>query len=99
MGLSHEHVGSKIPEKNQYLYAHQSRVTYHSLLWDTLYYTWKCVNCVKVVDFEYHRQLSVFSAANSKLHSNYWYLGVKWNCILIYSKMIYKLGVFTIENM
>ena len=23
--------------KNQYLYAHQSRITYHSLLWDTLY--------------------------------------------------------------
>ena len=39
------------------------------------------------VDFKYHRQLSVFSAANSKLHSNYWYLVVKCNCTLIYSKI------------
>ena len=64
------------------------------------YYTWKCVKCLKVVDFEYYKQLSVFSAANSKLHSNYWYLDVKWNCILIYSKIRYinYVVIFTIEN-
>ena len=28
--------------KNQYLYAHQSSITYHSLLWDTLYYSYLC---------------------------------------------------------
>ena len=53
------------------------------------YYTWKCVKVLKVVDFKHYRQISVFSAANSKLHSNYWYLDVKWNCILIYSKITY----------
>ena len=37
MPLTQEHVGSKKKIKNQYLYAHQSRITYHSLLWDTLY--------------------------------------------------------------
>ena len=58
------------------------------------YYTWKCVKCLKVVDFENYRQLSVFPAANSKLHTNHWYLDVKWNCILIYSKIRYINWLF-----
>ena len=32
------------------------------------YYTWKCVRFFKVIDFEYYRLISAFSAANSKLH-------------------------------
>ncbi len=40
-----------------------------------------------MVEFEYYRQISVFSAVNSKLHSNYWYLDVKWKCILIHSEI------------
>ena len=53
------------------------------------YYTWKCVKGLKVVDFKHYRQISVFSATNSKLHSNYWYLDVKWKCISIYSEIKY----------
>ena len=53
------------------------------------YYRWKCVKSLKVVDFKNYRQMTVFSAANSKLHSNYWYLDVKWKCISIYSEIKY----------
>ena len=53
------------------------------------YYIWKCVKCLQVVEFEYYTQKSVFSAVNSKLHSNYWYLDVKWKCILIPSEIRY----------
>ena len=53
------------------------------------YYRWKCVKSLKVVDFKNYRQMPVFSAANSKLHSNYWYLDVKWKCISIYSEIKY----------
>ena len=53
------------------------------------YYIWKCVKCLQVVEFEYYRQISVFSAVNSKLHSNYWYLDVKWKCILFHSEIRY----------
>ena len=32
--------------------------------------TQKCVECLKVVGFDYYRQISVFSAYNSKTQSN-----------------------------
>ena len=53
------------------------------------YYTWKYVNCLKVISFDYYRQLSVYSAVFSKLHTNYWYLDVKWKCTIIYSEIRY----------
>ena len=59
------------------------------IIFSCYYYTWKCVKGLKVVDFKHYGQISVFSAANSKLHSNYWFFDVKWKCISIYSETKY----------